>query len=365
MDIKKFILNADVQLYENKVNDGFAKIKILVNTHEQVANGTKFSRELLETKMSKLNYLPVVAEFKVDKNDFGTHGGKIELTDDSIEFIDTTKPYGVVIENSGRFEEVVKPNGETIEYVVCDGYVWVERYPELNVLFEGKNNNQSMEISIIAGDYIDGVYNIIDFEYSALCILGKDITPAFDLAKIETDFEDTFKAEYNEMINALNKYLEFEKEEVEEDIENEENMEDEVKKEVIDYEELYDDLLIEYNKLKDEYEEYKNNYSTKNDEVVRLQEFESTTLKDQRRMAEESIFEQFDEKLSGVDEYEELKEKAGDYNIDDLKKECFAILGKKISNFSVKKNNKMKIDFSKSNPTESKYGDLFEKYNKE
>jgi len=176
LDKNKFTLNAEVIRYDNNVNEGFAKVRILVNTYDQVANYTKFSKELLSSKMNNLNYLPIVAEFKEENNDFGSHGGKIELSDEGIKWIDTTRPYGVVIENSGRFENTTKPNGESIEYVVCDGYVWIDRYPELNVLFEGEKNNQSMEINILSGHYCeDGIYEIDDFEYSALCILGKDV----------------------------------------------------------------------------------------------------------------------------------------------------------------------------------------------
>ncbi len=360
MDKKKFTLNATVDMYDSKVNDGFAKVKILVNTHEQVANGTKFSKELLSSKMNGLNYLPIVAEFKKEKNDFGTHGGKIELSDEGIEWIDTTMPYGVIIENSGRFEDVEKPNGESIEYVVCDGYVWVDRYPELNVLFEGKSNNQSMEIKVVAGNWDDqGVYCIEDFEYSALCILGKDVTPAFNLAKIEANFEaKDFKAQYSEMLSALEKYLatttsENEVENVEdtdtkvEETFKEETVEDtteqsEVKNETpkseevdmaqdddgeIDYvkaymelHDKYDVLEIRFTGLKNEFNEYKSTHSTPDEEVELLKEYQSTKLAEERKLAEEEIFSQFKE-LEGNEEFEVLKQKASEFTLEQLEKE--------------------------------------------
>jgi hypothetical protein len=68
MEIKKYRLNSEVTGY-GQVNNGFAKVKILVNTYEQVANGTKFSKELLAEKMSKLNYIPIIGEFKDENED--------------------------------------------------------------------------------------------------------------------------------------------------------------------------------------------------------------------------------------------------------------------------------------------------------
>lgn len=409
----KLIISAQISRYDNSVNNGFAKVKILVDTYEQVANGTRFSKELLLSKMSKLNYLPIVAEFKEDNNDFGGHGGKIELSDEGIEWIDTTKPYGVVIENSGRFEEVVKPNGDSITYVVCDGYVWVDRYPELNILFEGKPNNQSMEIKVISGHYgDDDVYYIDDFEYSALCILGKSVIPAFDLAKIEAKFESNdFKSQYTEMLNALEKYLsddspeedsadsqqetddkedefggneeeskaETEAEEESEENQTEENMEDDSIEEEVNYQELYEstlaelnniqnnlnDLQNEFNTISTEFEEYKNNYSTPNSEVTELKEFKSTKLAEERAFAEESLFEQFSE-LDGNAEFEALKSNSSKYEITELEKECYVILGKKNAKFSSNKpnkNNKVKITFTKSEDNSGgEYDELFDKY---
>lgn len=129
-----------------------------------------------------------------------------------------------------------------------------------------------------------------------------------------------------------------------------------------------DNVAAEYQKLKDEFEDYKNKYSTDNSEVKRLQQFEQDTLTEQRKQAEESLFSQFDEKLSGVEEYEKLKEIASEFELGDLQKECYVILGIQSANFSAKpkgknKNDKVKLDFNKK--IEKSYdsrNELFEKY---
>jgi hypothetical protein len=115
-----------------------------------------------------------------------------------------------------------------------------------------------------------------------------------------------------------------------------------------------------------EFEEYKQNYSTPNSEVERLKTFESDTLAEQREEAEESLFSQFDEKLKGLEEYETLKTKASEFTLEELEKECFVVLGKKNANFSTKtsgKKDKVKIEFTKTK-TESndELSEVFDKY---
>jgi K+-sensing histidine kinase KdpD len=100
-------------------------------------------------------------------------------------------------------------------------------------------------------------------------------------------------------------------------------------------------------------------------EFERLQNFEKDTLATERKEAEQSLFEQFDEKLKGTEEYEELKKNASTFSMDALEKECFVILGKKNANFSAKqpaKKDKVKIEFTKTNETVGEYDELFEKY---
>lgn len=125
-------------------------------------------------------------------------------------------------------------------------------------------------------------------------------------------------------------------------------------------------VIVEYEKIKDEFEDYKNKYSIPNEEVERLQNFEKETLENQRKEAEEILFAQFDEKLKGVEEYETLKTKTSEFILEDLERECFVILGKQSANFTAKptKKEKVKIEFNKSQnqEQEDEFGDLFEKY---
>lgn len=125
-------------------------------------------------------------------------------------------------------------------------------------------------------------------------------------------------------------------------------------------------LISEFENLKNEFEEYKNNHSTPNEEVEKLQQFKNETIAKQRREAEENLFSQFDQELKGIKEYEELKENAGDFDLNALEKECFAILGKKNAIFSIKsaKTDKVKFELNRTYEEKDKddYNELFEKY---
>lgn len=376
---KRFDFNSSL-LEFNSVNSGFAKIKLSVMS-EEVANGTHFRKEVIDKRLNGLNYLPIVMEYKEEKQDAGSHGGKLEISDDGFKFIDTTKPYGVVIQDTAKWEEVKLKNGETKPYVTVEGYVWLDRYPELECLYDGKQNNQSMEVNILDGffDEKTWIYEINDFEFSALCILGADVKPAFPEAKVSTDYsKQDFKADYMEMINALNIYLqnngkevfslneneildtenteEFETEEIAEpeefnketetpELETDENeefeeveetqveeesdefTEDELEEEAVDYEKLYNELKIEFDKLTVENE--------------RLSEFEVQAIRNEK----ESVLQDFASKLD--------EEELSSIDIDNLTKEqieekCFAMIGKKQAQFSKeeKTNKKVTINFN-------------------
>jgi len=374
MVTKRF--NFEPQLLEyGEVNSGFARVKLGIMTDEQIANGTHFNKEVINKRINGLNYLPVVMEYKEDKEDAGTHGGKIELSDDGIKFIDTTKPYGVVIANTAKWEDVKQKNGETIPYLTCEIYGWIERYPELECLYKGNQNNQSMEIKVLEAHFDENtwVYEIDDFEFSALCILGSDIQPAFDEAKVSTEYsKQDFKANYTEMLNALNIYLQNNGKEVfsldeeileventeefeeiqEEKLENEEEFKEEVlveevvieetteeefveekePEEVIDYQKLYDDLKIEYDKLVISNGELSDYKSTKEKEEEQAQ-FE------QEKAEKQEVFNAFSNKLDS-EEMQPIVDKMDNLSKDEIELQLFALVGKKSDD--------NKLDFSKN-----------------
>lgn len=380
---KRFDFDAPSKLEFGQVNSGFAKVKLLVMTHEQIANGTHFKKEVINQNLGSINYIPVVAEYKEEVKDFNTHGGEVVINDEGIFFRETTKPYGVVINDTAKWENIKLKNGETAEYLTCMAYLWLDRNPEINCLYDGKSNNQSMEVSVQEAHFNEEtwVYEIDKFQFSALCILGKEILPAFDEAKVVTDYsKQDFKAEYTEMLSALNIYLqnngmevfsldnekledvvetteEFEEnqdetldtetvDEFEEEIETTETVDDidnteevvdeeteeefteevEEVEESVDYEKLYKDLLVEFDSLVEQNKEL------------------SSYLNDYEKTEKEVTIEAFSDRLTS-DEMQPIVDKINDLSKDEVELQLFALVGKKADDnkLSFNKEQKRKV----------------------
>lgn len=206
--MKKEYLETSLHGEFEKVNDEFLKCTISVLTADQVANRTKFTEDAIIKALPTLNYAPVIGYIKEDE--FTNHAQEIVINDDGeYEVRVMTRPYGVVIKDSQRFVDMVKDNGETEKYLLVDCYLW-KRYEDAIDTVKENLCNQSMEVTINSYDYKDSYLEVTDFNFSALCILGEDVTPAFNLAKIRTSSQfsqDEFKEQYESMIFSLNKYL--------------------------------------------------------------------------------------------------------------------------------------------------------------
>lgn len=206
-----------------KINPLFSKAIVRIAYHGINRNNSYISKETFNKAIPTLFNIPVVGEYLENKDNFGGHGGKLEISDKGIKWIQTTKPYGVVGENAKVYwEEVTEKDGSIHEYLTVDGvYLWTGRYEELNNLLE-KNYGQSMEIEIQNGNFaiIDGqeVFKIDDFVFSALCILGVDkgdnpddhVEPCFESSSImvyslnKEEFTKQFKQMLEELRFSLN-----------------------------------------------------------------------------------------------------------------------------------------------------------------
>lgn len=202
----KYDATLDVSSIE-VLNKEFSIAKVYIMYHGDNRNNSSMSKEVVEEALPSLFNTPVVAEFIEKNNDFGTHGGKIEIKDGEAEYILTTKPYGVVPESSNpRWEMVEDEDGNEKEYLVADIILWSDRYTELEKTIE-EFSNQSMEISVYDGGINKkGIYQIDKFEFSALCLLGQDVEPAFEQAKVVSYSLDEFKKDMNLFMKNYKEY---------------------------------------------------------------------------------------------------------------------------------------------------------------
>ena len=195
-----------------KFNSQFHMVKVYIAYAGKNRNYSIISKETFEKMIPSLYGVPVVGEWKGD--DYGSHGGKIEISEDGVEYVDTTKPYGFIDSSATvQWEKVIEEDGTEREYLTTTAFLWTERYPEALKVLENKNN-QSMELSVIDGKISEEYpeyFEILDGEFSALCILGENTEPCFESAKV-SQFnldKDTFKTEFAQMVKELKESMSF------------------------------------------------------------------------------------------------------------------------------------------------------------
>ena len=202
-----------------QLNKQFALVDILLCYHGRNRNMTAMSKEVIETALPSLYGIPIVGEYIYlddGSQDFGSHGGKIILSDKGIKFEDTTKPYGFITKDAvdnAKWVTITEKDGiQKHEYLELKGcIVWKKRYEEVSALLD-ENYGQSMEIEISSGEYdSDGYYDIKEMTFSAACILGSnpdgtDVIPCFESACIGRHYElDSFKKEFALMLDEYKK----------------------------------------------------------------------------------------------------------------------------------------------------------------
>jgi hypothetical protein len=130
---------------------------------------------------------PIVGYYNQDTKDFEAHEREVEIKDGKWSIIDVTRPYGFVPTNAQVWFQKFSDEGIEREYLVTEGYLWTEAYPDSKRIIE-QGNNQSMEINSKTqkGTWAENI-NLGSrfFIYSEaliekLCILGENIEPCFE-----------------------------------------------------------------------------------------------------------------------------------------------------------------------------------------
>ncbi len=223
MRIISKVIRFNVQM-ENveKVDSRFSKCKIRVLYAGLNRNNTYISEKVINEAASSAFNMPIVGEYDSYSENFEGHGGKIDVTGEKPEYVETTIPYGFVPETAELYwEEVTEDDGKVNKYFVIDGaYLWTDRYQEAAELLKNEFN-QSMEIKNIEGNFstIDGkkVYEVKKFMFLGFCILGINketdphghVEPCFESASIvgysliDTEFKKEFKNMVQEIIYSL------------------------------------------------------------------------------------------------------------------------------------------------------------------
>ena len=206
-----------VQSSIKKLNPQFSLCDILVCYHGDNRNWTSLSKDCIENALYSIYGIPIVGEwiYKLDGTDeksWGSHGGRIICDSEGVRFEQTTKPYGFVTKEAAEnasWVTITEKDGHTQrEYLKLSGCIlWTDRYEVAQSILD-KNYGQSMEIEMTKGKYRDdGYYDVKEFIFSALCILGTDVEPCFESACIGRHYElDTFKQEFTKMLDEYKQF---------------------------------------------------------------------------------------------------------------------------------------------------------------
>ena len=203
------LFHADSDYYSS--DDRFKMAKIFICYEGENRNSSYISESTLEEMAKGIYGIPVVGAYNKEKQDFEGHNSYLKLNDDgTIEAGKDTISYGFVPESAEVNWEYIadKETGITKRYLTTTVVLWTGEYPEVERVFEGKNNH-SMEISVIDGDWDDGydVFEIHDAKFNALCILGEDVESCFEDSKIVSFSKSNgFNEEYSRMLSEYNKF---------------------------------------------------------------------------------------------------------------------------------------------------------------
>ena len=201
--------NSMVSDYEI-VNPEFARVKVYVCYAGRNRNKSSIDERVLEKMSQSIYGVPMVAEYDKEHNCFKGHGGKVEITDEGIDFVETTVPYGFVDPKTPVFyEEVTELDGITKHnYLCCYAYLWYKRYPEVESVLRNQDNKkigQSMEIEVESYEIDEDDYCVIkDGHFSALTMLG--VEPCFESASVTSRFSKETSDIWEEMINLFKKF---------------------------------------------------------------------------------------------------------------------------------------------------------------
>jgi hypothetical protein len=130
-----------------------------------------------------------------------------------------------------------------------------------------------------------------------------------------------------------------------------------------DFSVLYAELKEKYDTLEKEFDEYKLSHSYFNADFEELKSYKESKEAEERQCAEEALFADYEETIGETEEFKALKEKASEFSLDALKKECLCIVGMYSMTKETKKLDSLKFSFEPKETTEDEpYGGLMRHY---
>lgn len=185
-----------INLQPLEINPLMSSCEIKVLYVGENRNHSFITKEVATEMAKTLRGAPIVGYYKEQKEDFADHGEKVIIDDEGLKFECLTKPYGFVSPDAKvwfqSFEDTDDfGNVETREYLMTTGYLWTGQYKECeSVVANGKNQSMELDPETLDGHWSTNSKTNMDFFiindaiFSKLCILGDDVEPCFEGARI-------------------------------------------------------------------------------------------------------------------------------------------------------------------------------------
>lgn len=209
------------------LNEDFTRCRCSVFYTGRNRNYSDITENALDKFIARKGYanIPVVAHLmKDDDGNFyvGSHDRKIILSNEGIDFVDETIPYGVIPEDCNPSKDLItEKSGIQRKYFSVDIILWTHRYPIMEASYNDEIYfNQSMEIVFDSCETdSDGYVVVHDFHMSALCLLNKrdssgtdgnnkNQEPCFESSQVKkfSIDESKFKQNFELMLEKLKQY---------------------------------------------------------------------------------------------------------------------------------------------------------------
>ena len=330
--------------YSLEDDSNLMKVKITVMHDGINYNGSKFTLQDMKRAEESVKNIPILGYVLRDTDgnldDFDGHNMETRVKDSDkgfeIETYYLEKPIGVVPESCNpRYEEI-----DGLNHLIVDGYIWKSYSNGSYKLIENSSfKGVSMEIEVLDGHWneLENVYDITDYRYTGITILGDMVEPAMgDTCKIQkysacVDYKEALADIYKEIYSLERK--EDNMEEVKEEVVVEAQQEPEVE-EVVEPEETKEEV-VEVEETTDAEEVVEEVETTEEVEVIEEVKEESETLDVFAELLEEvpgtlkEVADMITEKFSIInEELRVLREFKSKIDLEELKVQVDEISGK-------------------------------------
>lgn len=191
-------------------SDRFIKLKLNVMHDGKNFNKSSFSKKSIEKAKQSIFNVPILAHVLFDdkKNPkFGGHDKHIEKDNNgNVKIVYDELPIGLVPESTS-YE--IKKLDDGKYHLFVDAYIWkgYSNYAE-NIINEKETIGLSMEIIVdkYNFDLSKNIFDITDYRYQGITLLGDDKIPAMEKANATTTFDTNLT--YSEIIEKMKVLLE-------------------------------------------------------------------------------------------------------------------------------------------------------------